>query len=84
MDYDYWLRAGAKYAPGALDEYLADFRFHPASKSSVQYAAETREALRISRRYVGKQPYMVPFQYLSFGAVLLAYSLMNLGRKHRA
>ena len=50
----------------------------------MRYAAETREALRISRRYVRKRPLMVPFQYLSFGAVLLAYSVMNLGRKDRA
>src|SRR3989344_882536 len=28
MDYEYWLKAGRKYSPGIINEYLAKFRVH--------------------------------------------------------
>jgi len=34
MDYEYWLRASKLTSPRWLDRFTAEFRYHPASKSS--------------------------------------------------
>jgi hypothetical protein len=48
MDYDYWLRLGAKHEPGFIDEYLARFRWHPVSKSATGFTAASKASLDTS------------------------------------
>jgi len=69
MDYEYWLRAGAKYNPGFIDDYLARFRLHPYSKSATKFSTAAREALSIARKYAGaeKRNFLLPLQYLNSG-----------------
>ena len=76
MDYEYWLRVAAKHNPGFIDDYLARFRVHPYSKSSVSFARQAREALTISRKYANLKGrnFLVPLQYLNYLLVVLSYS----------
>lgn len=77
MDYEYWLRAAAKYNPGFIEDYLARFRVRPYSKSSVSFARQAREALRIARKYANseRRNFLVPLQYLNYLLVILVYSI---------
>ena len=78
MDYEYWLRAGARYDPGFIDAYLARFRVHPHSKSSTSFARQAREALSIARRYArsGGRNFIAPLQYLHYLLVIGGYSAL--------
>ncbi len=80
MEYDYWLRIGAKYEPGFTDEYLASFRLHPVSKSSRRFSEAAREALDIAKRYAisERRNYLVPLQYLNYFLVVAIYSFLRV------
>jgi hypothetical protein len=79
MEYDYWLRAGAKYNPGFINEYLARFRLHSQSKSSRQFSTAAKDALDIAVRYANanKQNFLIPMQYLNYYLVVSTYSFLN-------
>jgi len=58
MDYDYWLRIGRHYKLHVINEYLACFRVHSASKSSTSISrsmevanAQFDEEIQIARLY---------------------------------
>ena len=80
MDYEYWLRAGAKYNPGFIDDYLAGFRQHRQSESSVGFSGAARELLSFAKRYAKseKRNFLVPLQYLNYFSVVLGYFILNL------
>ena len=80
MDYEYWLRAGVKYNPGFIDDYLASFRVHRHSRSSVNYSKAAREALGAAKRYANSRGkgVLIPLQYLNYFSVVLGYSILNL------
>ena len=80
MDYDYWLRAGARYQPGFIDDYLARFRMHSVSKSSLGYVTAAKAALRLGRKRAAlqKRNYLLPLQYINFLIVVSIYSMLGL------
>jgi glycosyltransferase involved in cell wall biosynthesis len=80
MEYDFWLRLGAKYRPGYINDYLARFRIHPASKSSLGYTAAARSARELARKHarLHKKGYLVPLQYLNYCTVAATYSLLDI------
>ncbi|MBI5885223.1 MAG: glycosyltransferase [Deltaproteobacteria bacterium] len=51
MDYEYWLRIGARHEPGILKEYLAAFRVYRASKTSSAFKDTFKEELEVARIY---------------------------------
>jgi glycosyltransferase involved in cell wall biosynthesis len=51
MDYDYWLRAIRIEKPVILQDRLAAFRVHKASKGGSQYNAQFAEELAVARKY---------------------------------
>ena len=53
MDYDYWLRIGAKCLFGFLDEKLAGSRCHRSAKSFAAAAAAQQEGMKLLQRYHG-------------------------------
>jgi hypothetical protein len=55
MDYDYWLRLGKHYRLWFLDEYLACFRVHPASKGSSSAKSQFDEELEVAKQHVSSQ-----------------------------
>jgi glycosyltransferase involved in cell wall biosynthesis len=79
MEYEYWLRVGAKYRPGCIDEYLARFRWHPYSKSATGFSRAAREALAVARKYAvaEKRNFLLPLQYLNCFAVVSTYSVLG-------
>lgn len=80
MEYEYWLRAGVKYSPGFIDDYLARFRLHPYSKSATRFSTAAREALSVARKYASakKRNFLLPLQYLNYFSVVFTYSTLNL------
>jgi len=86
MDYEYWLRAASKHNPGFIDDYLARFRVHPDSKSSVSFASQARQALSIARKYANSEGrnFLAPLQYLSYLLVIIVYSVSDFVSHLRA
>ena len=85
MEYDFWLRIGAKYRPVFIDECLSRFRLHPVSKSATGFSAAAKNALRVARRaaVAQKRGFLVPLQYLNYFAVVSVYSVLNLASRIR-
>jgi glycosyltransferase involved in cell wall biosynthesis len=54
MDYELWLRLGARYEFVRVDAILAAFRYHDASKTVADYARFWPETHRASRRHGGR------------------------------
>jgi glycosyltransferase involved in cell wall biosynthesis len=51
LDYEFWLRLGAKYEFRPIDRTAAAFRYHPESKTVAQSSLFWRETRRASRRH---------------------------------
>jgi glycosyltransferase involved in cell wall biosynthesis len=51
MDYDLWLRMARLSEPLILEKVLAQFRFHPTSKSGQVQRAQFDEGYRVAKRY---------------------------------
>ena len=51
MDYDMWMRILAHYPVKVIDQTLAAFRFHPASKTVSQTDSMYIEQFKVARRY---------------------------------
>ncbi len=80
MEYEYWLKAGDKYDPVFIDEYLARFRIHGSSKGALSFAPAAKVVLDDSKRYaraLGKE-YLLPLQYLNYFMIVVTYSLLNI------
>lgn len=79
MDYDYWLRLGARHEPGFINAYLARFRWHPVSKSATGFTAASKASLDTSRKYAvsKKQGFLMPLQYLNYWLVVAVYSALH-------
>jgi len=80
MDYDYWLRAGAKHDPKFINEYLARFRLHSRSKSSTRFSAAAKDALGVSKKFANenKQYLVIPLQYLNYLIVVALYYILKI------
>jgi len=85
MEYDFWLRIGAKYEPVFIDEYLSRFRLHPVSKSATSFSAAAKNAMLVAKRSAvsQKRGFLVPLQYLNYLAVVSLYSMLNLASRIR-
>jgi GT2 family glycosyltransferase len=51
MDYDFSLRVGRHYRLWTTHQYLASFRIHPASKSTLKTAIHFQEEYEVLKRY---------------------------------
>ncbi len=80
MEYEYWLKAGSKYDPGFIDDYLARFRVHPGSKGSLSMATATKVALDDSKSFARVQGkwFLIPLQYLNYFSIVSTYSILNI------
>jgi hypothetical protein len=80
MDYDYWLRVGRHYRLWTLDDYLASFRVHPASKAGSSASAQFDSDLRILRRHADSQ--LLAFLHAAHNAAAVAvYRILLRGSK---
>lgn len=80
MDYEYWLRIGAKYAPGVVPSYLANFRWYPESKSGATFYRQFREELEVAKQYAKKR-WPIWLHYFNYYKITTVYTLMMWGRK---
>jgi len=74
LDYDYWLRLGKKYQPGFIDKYLANFRVHKKSKTSIGIK-HFLEEVKVAKRYT-KNPMLISLHYLNFLTIVFGYSVL--------
>ena len=56
MDYNFWLRLGARWPGVFVDRYLAAFRWYPSSKSGAGFGRQFREELDVARAAAGGRP----------------------------
>ncbi|OGP14094.1 MAG: hypothetical protein A2054_08640 [Deltaproteobacteria bacterium GWA2_55_10] len=82
MDYEYWLRVGAAEAPGILDDCLASFRVHPASKTSSSFHSTFKEELEVARKYSGSG-LINGLHYLSNLGIRAAYTALDSAAKRK-
>jgi len=81
MDYDYWLRVGSRYPAGVIPEYLANFRYHRASKSGSVDRRQFEDELRIARAFGGEHPWAILLHTANYYKIVAAYKLLEaLGR----
>lgn len=77
MDYDLWLRMAAVAPPLVLNETLAQFRHHDASKSGQVNRAQFDEQFTVMKRYC-KNPWRRLIHKLHVEKVVWAYRAMRL------
>lgn len=66
MDYDYWLRIGKTTDPIILNDFIADFRIHSASKGGSQFIKQFDEDFLVVKLYSNNK------------FILLTHNLHNL------
>jgi glycosyltransferase involved in cell wall biosynthesis len=79
MDYDYWLRLGARWQGRFIDRRLAAFRWYRASKSGADFVQQFREELEVAR-YHAEDGYRVPIllHRLNYAKIVTLYRLLRL------
>jgi glycosyltransferase involved in cell wall biosynthesis len=77
MDYEYWLRIGQKYDAGVIDEYLANFRYYPSSKSGGVNKKQFQDELRLANKFGVKFKFSIFFHKLNYYKIVWIYWLLN-------
>lgn len=86
MDYELWLKLGARFPVRHVDRIQAAYRYHTSSKSTASYAAFVPETLRASRSHGGRffsrlyLDYYLPNRRPWAYRLLLAYRLVRAGQ----
>lgn len=81
MDYDLWLRMAKLAPPVIVDEVLADFRIHAASKTGSAYRRGFREHVRVAERHAADHRWsLLANRVITFGIVTTYRVLSLLGR----
>ncbi|MFB3893902.1 MAG: glycosyltransferase family 2 protein [Phycisphaerae bacterium] len=79
MDYNFWLRLGARWPGRFIDRYLAAFRWYPASKSGTGFAGQFREELAVTREIAaGRHRWAIFRHRINFAKIVAAYTILKL------
>lgn len=79
MDYDYWLRLGARWPGRFIDHCLGAFRWYRASKSGTGFLQQFREELGVARRQAaGGYRWPIFIHRLNYLKIVTAYYLLRL------
>jgi len=74
MDYDYWLRLGARYEPIIVDRPLSLFRFHSGSKTqNSQLREQFGRELELAHEHTRQKPWLYWLHVLNYWKTLLLY-----------
>lgn len=76
MDYDLWLRAAQRCAPGIIPAILADMRYHATAKSSAHAKRQLMEILRLGMAYTAPWSWRRFCQYFYF---LRGWAVVGVG-----
>ena len=85
MDYELWLKLGARFPVSHVDRVQAAYRYHPTSKSIAEYEFFGPETLRASRRHGGRYlspmyvDHYLPQQHPTIYRALIAWRLLRRG-----
>jgi glycosyltransferase involved in cell wall biosynthesis len=77
MDYDLWLRMGAKADPVILKDYLASFRYYAGTKTHSSLSGFLPELHALSRQYAGGRRDILLRGWLSRTRTQIVYRLLN-------
>jgi hypothetical protein len=78
MDYDLWLRMGRVADPLFLDDVLARFRLHPASKTGKVDRRQFDEQYAVACRYLGGDRLGRITHRLNVEKIVWAYRVMRI------
>ena len=78
MDYDLWLRMGARCEPYILDRTVAQFRIHDTSKTCGGSPAQFREQFLVASRYFNEDLLSRWAHRFNISKVLWAYRILRL------
>ena len=78
MDYDLWLRLGRVAPPQIVNQILAQFRLHSASKSGKLNRAQFDEGYAVAQRYFEGNPSDRLAHKFNVEKIVWAYRLMRL------
>ena len=76
MDYAYWVKVGGKYRPGIIDDYLAGFRVHGASKTSKEFWRSFREEYEVAKKHSPSR-LINALHYMSYIGICCVYTAMG-------
>jgi glycosyltransferase involved in cell wall biosynthesis len=85
MDYELWLKLGARFPVRHVDRIQAAYRYHTSSKSTAQYGAFVPETLRASRSHGGRffsrlyLDWYLPHERPWINRLLVAFRLIRAG-----
>jgi glycosyltransferase involved in cell wall biosynthesis len=77
FDYEYWLRIGAQYKAGYINQYLSCWRSHHTSETAKALSADLRQGLDLSVKYSPSQMWLRPFQYGVYCLSLAGYKVLG-------
>jgi len=81
MDYEYWLRLGARFKGGFINNYLSSFRWYTDSKSGQSFLKQFRQDLEVAKKYSQGRKWSLFLHNLNHYKIIIIYSLMNLFRR---
>jgi glycosyltransferase involved in cell wall biosynthesis len=85
MDYELWLKLGARFDVEHVDRTQAAYRYHDASKSISRYDAFVPETLRASRAHGGRRfsplfvDFYLPYRHPMLNRAVLVSRLVRSG-----
>ena len=80
MDYEYWLRMGAKYPAGTINSYLSNFRRYSKSKSGSGYKRQFAHEWWVATKYAFHKWYGLPaiiFHIFTYILIIGGYTLIE-------
>ena len=77
MDYDLWLRMGAKTEPVILNDYLASFRYYSGSKTGGDLRKSLSEVRELCRRYANGRRSILVGNWVYRMKISIGYGLMS-------
>lgn len=76
MDYDFWLKIGAKNDPIILEEYISSFRIHKKSKGRNRFIEQFDEDLDVAKKYT-RNNLILMFHSLHNKLITSAYKIIK-------
>ncbi len=83
MDYEFWLRLGAKYPAGVIHRYLANFRMYDTSKSGSLSNPQFKDELRIAKTYSKGAKLPIFLHQINYFKIVWIYKFMAFVRRRR-
>ncbi len=83
MDYEYWLRLGAKFKGGFVNKYLASFRWYEDSKSGSSFLEQFRQDLQVAKKYGKGRKWAIFLHNLNHYKIIIIYTLMSFFRRKK-